>query len=86
MVAALRSHVTAWVEEEIERVRRKSGDAAADEVGHSLSRVINALLHTPSVNAKNLAQDGNHADYLAAIKTLFNIDLQGQLPTGNAHD
>ena len=86
MVAALRSHVTAWVEEEIERVRRKSGNAAADEVGHSLNRVINALLHTPSVNAKSLAQDGNHADYLAAIKTLFNIDLQGELPTGESHD
>lgn len=85
MVAALRSHVTAWVKEEIERVRRKSGDAAADEVGHSLNRVVNALLHTPSVNAKSLAQDGNHSDYLAAIKTLFNIDLQAELPTGEAH-
>jgi glutamyl-tRNA reductase len=85
MIAALRSHVSAWVDEEVERVRRKSGNAAAAEVSHSLKRVVNALLHTPSVNAKSLALDGNHGDYISAIKTLFNIDLANELPTGGAH-
>ena len=85
MIAALRSHVSAWVEGEIERVRRKSGAEAAAEVGHSLNRVTNAVLHTPSVNARSLAIDGNHADYLAAIKILFNIDLEAELPTGERH-
>lgn len=85
MVSALRAHVTAWVDEEIERVRRKSGNESAAEVGHSLRRVVNALLHTPSVNAKNLAIDGHPGDYVAAIKTLFNIDLAAELPTGEDH-
>ena len=77
-VAALRAHVGAWVEAEVERVRRRSGDEAAGEVEHSLNRVTNALLHTPSINAKSLAKNGNHNEYVRAIKTLFNIDL-GQL-------
>ena len=75
MVAALRSHVGYWVQEEVERVRRKSGDDTAEAVAHSLKRVVNALLHTPSVNAKNLAKDGQEQTYMDAIKTLFDIDL-----------
>lgn len=75
MVSALRSHVGYWVKEEVERVRRKSGDETAEEVKHSLNRVVNALLHTPSVNAKTLAKDGQEQNYLDAIKTLFDIDL-----------
>lgn len=75
MVAALRSHVGYWVQEEVERVRRKSGDETAEAVSHSLKRVVNALLHTPSVNAKSLAKDGQEQAYMDAIKILFGIDL-----------
>jgi len=75
MVAALRSHVGYWVQEEVERVRRKSGDETAEAVAHSLKRVVNALLHTPSVNAKTLAKEGQEQTYMDAIKTLFDIDL-----------
>ena len=75
VIAALRAHVGVWVDEEIERVRRRSGDEAAAEVAHSLNRVTNALLHAPTVNAKNHAKSGNQADYVQAVKTLFGIDL-----------
>jgi len=75
MVAALRAHIGYWVEEEIERVRRKSGNETAEAVGYSLKRVVNALLHTPSVNAKSLAKNGQEQHYLDAIKTLFDLDL-----------
>jgi len=75
VIAALRAHVGVWVEQEVERVRRRSGNDAAAEVEHSLHRVTNALLHTPSINAKSLAKSGNHSEYVQAIKTLFNIDL-----------
>jgi glutamyl-tRNA reductase len=63
------------VDEEVERVRKRSGDEAAAEVAHSLHRVTNALLHAPTVNGKNLAKSGNQADYVNAVKTLFGIDL-----------
>ena len=75
VIAALRAHVGVWVDEEIERVRKRSGDDAAAEVARSLNRVTNALLHAPTVNAKNLAKSGNQADYVQAVKTLFGIDL-----------
>jgi glutamyl-tRNA reductase len=64
-----------WVTEEVERVRGRSGDEAAEEVSRSLQRVTNALLHTPTMNAKSSAVAGNQAEYLKAVKTLFGIDL-----------
>lgn len=75
LIAALRQHVAGWVDEEVARVRSRSGDQTADEVAKSLARVTNTLLHSPSVNAKQLAKDGNHQDYVKAVKTLFGIDL-----------
>ena len=75
VISALRAHVGVWVDEEVERVRKRSGDDAAAEVAHSLHRVTNALLHAPTVNGKELAKTGNQADYVQAVKTLFGIDL-----------
>ena len=75
VIAALRAHVGVWVTEEVERVRGRSGDEAAEEVSRSLQRVTNALLHTPTMNAKSSAVAGNQAEYLKAVKTLFGIDL-----------
>jgi glutamyl-tRNA reductase len=75
VVAALRAHIGVWVEEEIESVRRKSGNGAADEVQKSLRKVTNAILHAPSVKAKELAIDGNHQDYIRAVRLLFDIDV-----------
>ena len=82
MIAALRAHVGTWVNEEVDRVRRKSGDETAEEVARSLSRVTNALLHTPSINAKELAKTGNHDDYIKAVRTLFGIDLNQMATRG----
>ncbi|MDH6423559.1 glutamyl-tRNA reductase [Aurantimicrobium minutum] len=75
VVAALRSHIGLWVDEEIESVRRKSGNSAAEEVQKSLRKVTNAILHAPSVKAKELAVDGNHEDYINAVRLLFNIEV-----------
>lgn len=84
MISALRAHVGVWVADEVERVRRKEGEARAEEVAKSLVRVTNALLHAPSVNAKELAKSGNHEDYARAVKTLFGIDLTAM--EGGAND
>jgi glutamyl-tRNA reductase len=77
MIAALRAQVAEWIGQEVDRVRGRAGDATAQEVERSLTRVTNALLHSPTVSAKELAKAGNHEDYAAAIKTLFGIDLNG---------
>ena len=81
VIAGLRGHIAGWVTEEVERVRRKLGDETADEVARSLNRVANALLHTPTINAKESARTGNQADYIEAVKTLFGIDLSQLEPS-----
>ncbi|MEN9715918.1 MAG: hypothetical protein RJA35_1385 [Actinomycetota bacterium] len=79
MIARLREHVSGWVADEVKRVRKRSGNETAAEVERSLNRVTNAILHTPSVNAKELAKAGNPEDYAAAVKTVFGIDLNGEV-------
>lgn len=74
-VIALREHVELAVSEEVERVRRKSGDEAAEEVARSLQRLANTILHAPSVRAKELATSGSVDDYKQAVHLLFGIDL-----------
>ncbi len=75
VITALRSHIGMWVDEEVENVRRKAGDGAAEDVTRSLRRVTNALLHVPSVRAKEFATDGNHAEYIKAVRVLFGIEV-----------
>jgi glutamyl-tRNA reductase len=75
VVASMRAHVGLLIDEETERVRRKSGEGVASEVAHSLHRVTNALLHTPSIRARELARNGNEEDYRHAIQLLFGIDV-----------
>ena len=75
VIASMRAHVGLLIDEETERVRRKSGEGVASEVAHSLHRVTNALLHTPSIRARELARNGNEEDYRQAIQLLFGIDL-----------
>ncbi|HLP23112.1 MAG TPA: glutamyl-tRNA reductase [Microbacteriaceae bacterium] len=75
VISALRSHVGQWVEAEVDRVRRRSGDGAAIEVERSLKTVTNALLHGPSVKAKAVAAHGDPDDVVAAVRLLFDIEV-----------
>ncbi len=74
-VVAMRSHVMGIINEELERIRRRVDGETADEVARSLNRVSNAILHTPSVRAQELARTGDFADYRKAIHTLFGIEI-----------
>ncbi len=75
-VAAMRSHVGIFIDLEVQGVREKSGDEVAAQVEHSLRRVTNALLHTPSVRARTLIRSGDQSDYRQALQVLFGIDLE----------
>ena len=70
----MRAHVDQLIENEIERVRSRSGNEIAEEVSHSLHRVTNALLHTPSVRARSLTRTENQEEYRRAIQLLFGIE------------
>lgn len=75
-VTAMRSHVSQFIEREIESAARRYEPGTAAAVAHSLRRVSNALLHTPSLRAAELARSGGLADYQNALHTLFGIEIE----------
>jgi glutamyl-tRNA reductase len=75
-VTAMRAHVSQFIEREIESSARRYDAATAAAVARSLRRVSNALLHTPSLRAAELARTGELADYSQALHTLFGIDIE----------
>jgi len=74
-VIAMRAHVMNIMNEEVERIRGRVDDETAEEVARSLMRVSNAILHTPSVRAQELARTGDLGQYREAIHTLFGIEI-----------
>lgn len=74
-IVALREHVTTMLAQEIERVRQRGDAEQAAETEQALRRLTSALLHLPTVRARELARSGDHADYVAALQTLFGIEV-----------
>ena len=75
-VTAMRAHVGQFIEGEIEGAARRYDPDTAAAVARSLRRVSNALLHTPSSRAAELARTGGLADYSRALQTLFGIAVE----------
>ncbi|MGC3993658.1 MAG: glutamyl-tRNA reductase [Propionicimonas sp.] len=75
-VTAMRAHVSQFIEREIEAAARRYDPDTAAAVARSLRRVSNALLHTPSLRAAELARTGELADYSHALQTLFGIEVE----------
>ena len=76
-VTALRTHAGALVEEELRRLERRTpglSDAERAEVRRAVERVVDKLLHTPTVRVKELAQDGQGGSYARALNELFDLD------------
>ncbi|MGV1005331.1 MAG: glutamyl-tRNA reductase [Candidatus Nanopelagicales bacterium] len=76
-VVAMRSHVMSIIESEALLAARKYPPEVAAAVERSLRRVSNALLHTPSLRAQELARSGSLDDYRRAMHTLFGIEVAG---------
>lgn len=74
-VTAMRAHVSRIIEDEIETASRRHDFETAEAIARSLRRVSNALLHTPSVRAAELARTGALEDYRQALHTLFGIEV-----------
>jgi len=76
-VTALRSRAAAVVAAELARLDQRlpddlSGDARA-EIQLTVHRVVEKLLHTPTIRVKELAGDGK-GDYTQALRELFDLD------------
>ncbi|MBB2996538.1 glutamyl-tRNA reductase [Paeniglutamicibacter cryotolerans] len=76
-IVALRKHTQSVLESEVEKVRAQHGcTAAADEVEFAMRRMMRQLLHVPTVRGRELAAEGRTDDYVAALETLYGIQVQ----------
>jgi glutamyl-tRNA reductase len=78
-VVALRAKAAQVVDAELTRLAgRLSGDGlsghALDEIAQTVHRVVDKLLHAPTVRVKELAGSPGGEDYAAALRVLFDLD------------
>jgi glutamyl-tRNA reductase len=79
-VVALRRHVDAVLQSEIDRARARGGDDAHTEA--ALRHFAGVLLHGPSVRARELAADGRLGDFEVALDTLFGLATEAAAVDG----
>jgi glutamyl-tRNA reductase len=70
-VVALRRHVDAILQSELDRARSRGGDDPRTEA--ALRHFAGVLLHGPSVRAREFAAEGRLDDFAAALDTLFGV-------------
>jgi glutamyl-tRNA reductase len=78
-VVALRAKAATVVDAELARLAgRLSAEGlsghAADEIAQTVRRVVDKLLHAPTVRVKELAGSPGGEEYAAALRVLFDID------------
>ncbi len=76
-VTALRTRAGQLVDAELARLERRTpgmGETERAEVRRAVERVVDKLLHTPTVRVKELAQDGQGGSYARALSELFDLD------------
>jgi glutamyl-tRNA reductase len=73
LVRLLREHVETIVEEEVARVRRKSGEEFAAQVGRSLRSVTKTIFHKPTIAARDSVLNDENDEYHQAIQVLFGL-------------
>jgi glutamyl-tRNA reductase len=78
-VVALRAKAATVVDAELERLAgRLSADGLSartlDEIAQTMRRVVDKLLHAPTVRVKELAGSPGGEEYAAALRVLFDLD------------
>lgn len=77
-VAALRARADELVGGELRRLRQRRPeltDAQRAEVAHTVHRIVQRLLHQPSVRVRELASEPGGVRYAQALRELFGLDL-----------
>lgn len=75
-IVALREHTMSILDSELEKVRGHFGcGGAADQVEFAMRRMVKSLLHTPTVRARSLAQEGRESEYIAGLEALYGIEV-----------
>jgi glutamyl-tRNA reductase len=79
-VTALRSRAAAVVTAELARLNQRLPDDLSNnaraEIQLAVHRVVEKLLHTPTIRVKELAGDSKSGDYTQALRELFDLDPQ----------
>lgn len=75
-VSALRQHAAGVVEAELDRLQgrtRSMDEADFEEVTRTVRRVVDKLLHQPTVRVKELAAESGVVSYESALQELFGL-------------
>ncbi len=84
-VVAVRTRAGAVVSAEMDRLARRLphlDEDSREEVEKAMSRVVDKLLHTPTVRAKELHRLDTPHDYAAVLHELFDLDPRDTLNVG----
>lgn len=79
-VRALRSAATEVMNRELDRLTHRTPDMTdedREEVRLAVHRMVEKLLHGPTIRAKKLAVDGRIGEYEEAIRQLFDLHADG---------
>jgi glutamyl-tRNA reductase len=77
-VAALRSRADDVVATELRRLRQRRPDLSDEQradVAHTVHRVVQRLLHSPTVRVRELAAEPGGDQYAALLRELFDLDV-----------
>jgi glutamyl-tRNA reductase len=86
-VAALRSRADEVVDVELRRLAQRRPDLTDEqraEVAHALHRVVQRLLHQPTVRIRQLASEPGGTAYAAVLRELFDLDVPGEIDVPGA--
>jgi glutamyl-tRNA reductase len=81
-VVALRTHVFGLMESEIARAKSRGDEDGRTE--QALRHLVGVLLHTPTTRAHQLAEDGRTDDVIAALTTLYGLEVAEAEPVADA--
>ena len=78
-VVALRAKAATVVDAELTRLAGRLSEEgvsghALEEIARTVQRVVDKLLHAPTVRVKELASSPNGEEYAAALRVLFDLD------------
>ena len=79
-VAALRARAESVVESELSRLAQRRPDLTDEQradVAHSIHRVVQRLLHSPTVRVRQLATTPGGDQYAALLRELFDLAVPG---------
>jgi glutamyl-tRNA reductase len=78
-VVALRAKAATVVDAELGRLEGRLAEEgvsgrALEEIAQTVRRVVDKLLHAPTVRVKELASSPDGKEYAAALRVLFDLD------------